>query len=283
MIGRFKFGLKHVIAIAALAFVGGVFGGILANHYEDEEPLLADKAYLEESSIVQAIRDVAPAVVSIVATQDLPLYREGVMDFDDTYYQETISDSDKKAADVKAAEARRISSGSGVVVSSDGRVLTNYHVVDDSDVSYSVIALDGTTYEVAEIEADRLHDIALLTLSVSDGGPSINLPMAQLGDSDQLQVGQHVIAIGNALATYSNTVTTGIISALNRTIAADSIDGDNGLTNLIQTDASIHPGNSGGPLVNLQGEVIGITTAVATGLDGIGFAIPSNDIVPLLN
>ncbi|MBN2306906.1 trypsin-like peptidase domain-containing protein [Candidatus Peregrinibacteria bacterium] len=251
-----------------------MLGSLITDCYKERfaAHLPSNQLISEESRIIQTIESITPSVVSVVATQDLPLYRESIMNFDDPYFQNTLYRS----------EGYRVSSGSGVFISDNGLVLTTYHVVDDPAVSYAVITHDGATYAVTKIEADQLHDIAFLTLTDAEGNPPAGLAAAKLGDSDQLQVGQRVIAIGNAFSTYSNTVTTGIISALNRSIAPDKIDGSNGLFNLIQTDASIHPGDSGGPLLNLSGEVIGITTAVAAGMDGIGFAIPSNDIIPLL-
>lgn len=271
---------RYLIFLAFLAVAGGVFGGFLAQNYgtTDEAPAeVTEKVYIEESSIIEAVKEVGPAVVSVVATRDLPLYKNSALNFDDSYFEGLIfgDSSDQEGG-------RKVSGGSGVVVSPNGLVLTNYHVVDNPESDYTVILNDGRNYDVANVQADQIHDIALLTLVDEEGNNPTDLPTANLGDSDQLQVGQHVIAIGNSLAKYSNTVTTGVISALNRSIAADSIDGDGSLINLIQTDASIHPGNSGGPLISLNGEVIGITTAVSASQESIGFAIPSNDISSIL-
>ena len=279
MFGRNRLQAKHVIPIVLLAFAGGVVGGFIALRYGPTAVFEPGDDVMRRSSVAEAIQKAGPAVVSVIATSDLPLYRESVMGFDDSYFEEMMSEL---SGHTGTNGGYPVSSGSGVLVAKNGLVLTNYHVVDDPDVRYSVITSDGEVYDVSDIRADQVHDLALLTIADPEGKRPAGLPTAIFADSGQLQVGQQVIVIGHALATYSNTVTTGIISALNRTIAADSIDGDNGLINLIQTDAAIHPGNSGGPLVNLDGEVVGITTAVATGFNGIGFAIPSNDIIPLL-
>lgn len=165
--------------------------------------------------------------------------------------------------------------GSGVVISKDGYVITNKHVVSASTGTIEVILSDGTSYDdVKFVGSDPTNDVSFLKIQ----GVS-NLASAELGDSSTMTVGQRVVAIGNALGEYQNTVTTGIISALGRPVTAADETGTvlESLENLIQTDAAINPGNSGGPLVNLNGEVIGINTAVASDAQGIGFAIPIND------
>lgn len=163
--------------------------------------------------------------------------------------------------------------GTGIIVSSDGYILTNKHVVNGAR-SVQVITLDGTTYEdVTVVGTDPLNDVAYL--KVKDGK---DLPAASLGDSNTVRVGQSVVAIGNALGQYQNTVTSGIISGTGRPIQAGDESGNQveTLTDLFQTDAAINSGNSGGPLLNMAGQVIGINTAVAQDAQGIGFAIPIN-------
>ncbi|MDO4872284.1 MAG: trypsin-like peptidase domain-containing protein [bacterium] len=162
--------------------------------------------------------------------------------------------------------------GTGVIATADGYIITNKHVVENSS-NISVILSDGTTYNKVRVVAkDPLNDIAYLKID----GVS-NLQPAELGDSKTLNIGQEVIAIGNALGQYDGTVTRGIISGVNRTVTASS-DGTGAnaetLSDMIQTDAAINSGNSGGPLVNAQGQVIGINTAVVTDAQGIGFALP---------
>lgn len=163
--------------------------------------------------------------------------------------------------------------GTGIIVSSDGYILTNRHVVSDAK-SVKVITTDGTTYEnVTVLGLDPLNDVAFLKINDASG-----LTAAQLGDSSTVRVGQSVVAIGNALGQYQNTVTSGIISGLGRPVQAGDGTGSatESLTDLFQTDASINPGNSGGPLLNMAGQVIGINTAVAQDAQGIGFSIPIN-------
>jgi len=166
--------------------------------------------------------------------------------------------------------------GSGVVIAPDGYVVTNNHVVE-GNASLSIITASGQKYDAELVGADDLSDLAVLRI-LGDPG----LPMAELGDSDALVQGQRVVAIGSALGEFKNTVTVGVISGLDR-----SIDMGEGfrMEGLIQTDAAINHGNSGGPLVNLQGQVIGINTLIIRGdgttldvAEGLGFAIPSNTV-----
>ena len=164
------------------------------------------------------------------------------------------------------------SAGTGVVLSKDGYILTNHHVIDGANKA-TVVTSDGKTYkDVKVIGSDPLNDIAFLKVENVD-----NLKPAVLGDSTTVRVGQSVVAIGNALGQYKNTVTSGIISGTGRSIRAGS-EGSNAktenLSDLIQTDAAINSGNSGGPLVNMAGQVVGINTAIATDAQGIGFVIP---------
>jgi S1-C subfamily serine protease len=168
--------------------------------------------------------------------------------------------------------------GTGIIISADGYIMTNKHVISDaSDVS--VVTSDGTTYDnVKVVGADPLNDVAFLKVA----GVS-NLKPAEIGDSSSIRIGQKVVAIGNALGQYQNTVTSGIISGTGRPVSAQAGETVETLTDLLQTDASINPGNSGGPLVNVAGQVIGINTAIASDATGIGFAIPINAAKGLMN
>ncbi len=169
--------------------------------------------------------------------------------------------------------------GSGFIISTDGLIITNRHVVDFPDADYIVLTNDGEEYTVEQIYRDPLNDLAILKIDAND------LPALPLGDSSQLQIGQTAIAIGTPLGQFNNTVTTGIISGLGRGITAGSpferfVEK---LDNVIQTDASISPGNSGGPLLNSDGQVIGVNTAVSAAGENIGFAIPSNVVSNLID
>lgn len=161
--------------------------------------------------------------------------------------------------------------GTGIIVGKDGLILTNKHVVSDTD-QVGIVLSDGTKYEnVKVLGADPLNDVAFLKVE----GVS-TLPAVELGDSSSIRVGQRVVAIGNSLGQYQNTVTSGIISGIGRPISAQAGDTIENLSDLIQTDAAINPGNSGGPLLNLNGQVIGINTAIIENAQGIGFSIPIN-------
>ncbi len=162
--------------------------------------------------------------------------------------------------------------GSGVIYDSHGWILTNRHVVEGSD-RLSVELNDGRVFEGRVYGIDTLTDLAIVKIDASD------LPVANLGHSSELKVGQLVVAIGSPLGTYSNSVTSGIVSAKGRTI---STDGNQNLNNLIQTDAAINPGNSGGPLLDAGANVVGINTAIAADSNGIGFAIPIDIARPIM-
>lgn len=197
-------------------------------------------------SVEDVVAKVSPSVVNIVGKRNVRGF------FGGTYEQK--------------------SSGTGFVIRSNGLIVTNRHVAVD-DAAYTVTTTAGRSYPAQVVARDTFNDLAVLKISAS------NLPIVELGDSKTLRVGQQVIAIGNALGEYQNTVTTGIISAIGRAITAGGIaSGSEQLDNVIQTDAAINPGNSGGPLVNLSGEVVGINTAVDIQGQSIGFAIPINDV-----
>ena len=169
--------------------------------------------------------------------------------------------------------------GTGIIVTNDGYVLTNKHVINGA-TSINVVLDDGTTYENVDLVAtDPLNDVAFLKIKDAS-----NLTPATLGDSKTLTVGQQVMAIGNALGQYQNTVTVGVVSGLGRSVTASDGSGYNTetLSDMIQTDAAINSGNSGGPLVNAAGEVIGINTATSTSAENMGFAIPISSVKGML-
>ena len=161
--------------------------------------------------------------------------------------------------------------GSGIIIDKQGHILTNYHVVDHAR-RLKVTLHDGKTFNAKVIGTDKLTDLAVLEIENHDNNSIDSIPSVELGDSGNLKVGQIVIAVGNPFGlTGGPTVTTGIISSLNR-----NIEFEDGILELVQTDAAINPGNSGGPLVNTNGEVIAINTAKIPYAHGIGFAVPVN-------
>jgi 2-alkenal reductase len=162
--------------------------------------------------------------------------------------------------------------GSGVIYDSNGWILTNHHVVEGGD-KFDVELKDGRVLSGKVYGIDTLTDLAIVKVEAT------GLPTAAIGESDSLKVGQLVVAIGSPLGTYSNSVTSGIVSAKGRSIVTD---GNDQLTNLIQTDAAINPGNSGGPLLDADGRIVGINTAIASNSNGIGFAIPIDIARPIM-
>lgn len=175
--------------------------------------------------------------------------------------------------------------GSGIIISEDGLILTNRHVVPAGTTSVSVTLADGTKYDDVEVvgrtSSGNSLDVAFIKIKDKKGK---ELKAAKLGDSSKMQVGNRVLAIGNALGQFQNTVTQGVISGFGRSIeVSDDNGGSESLSDLIQTDASINQGNSGGPLINMNGEVIGMNTAAGgQGAENLGFAIPVNDIQGLI-
>jgi serine protease Do len=162
--------------------------------------------------------------------------------------------------------------GTGIIVSADGYILTNNHVISGAS-TMNVVTSSGKSYSATLVKADTTHDLALLKINAT------GLPAATLGDSDSVQVGEDVVAIGNALGQFQNTVTQGIISATKRSVTAGdqgSFSASETLSGVFQTDAAINSGNSGGPLLDATGAVIGINTAVSSDAQNIGFAIPIN-------
>ncbi|PIZ27984.1 hypothetical protein COY43_02985, partial [Candidatus Berkelbacteria bacterium CG_4_10_14_0_8_um_filter_35_9_33_8] len=253
-----------IIANFVLGFVGGLMAlstvaqsGKLQNILGVKE--LTEKAktasvsnqkiVLEESSaIIDATKKVSDAVVSISTTNNITDF------FGQTYQQK--------------------GGGTGFIITSDGIIATNKHVVSEENADYTIITADGKSYKPKILAKDISSDLAVLKIEAN------GLPVVDLGDSSKLEVGQWVVAIGNALGEFDNTVTVGVISAKERQIKASSSPSGatEQLTGLLQTDAAINPGNSGGPLVNMAGQVIGVNTAIVGNAQNIGFAIPINSV-----
>ena len=166
----------------------------------------------------------------------------------------------------------QIGGGSGFIVESDGLVMTNKHVISDAKAEYTVILNDGRRFAAVVLSRDPINDVAILKI------PATKLPCIRLGDATKLELGQSVIAIGNALGIFKNTVSLGIVSGLSRSIAAQAEPDapSQEMRGLIQTDAAINPGNSGGPLVDKNACVVGVNAAIISGAQSIGFAIPVN-------
>jgi serine protease Do len=228
--------------------------GLSKNDYKGPAEIVGQKIVQEESETIDVIEKVSPSVVSVVVkTINFNLFSG-----DTTTYESGI--------------------GTGFIVDSNGLIITNSHVVNDPRSEYSVVLKDGTTYSVNKIHLDNYSDIAILEITAR------NLPTVEFGDSASLKVGQRAIAIGNALGKYDNTVTVGVVSGVAREVRASSGFGEEKVyENVIQTDAALNPGNSGGPLLNSSGQVIGVNVATTFGAENIGFAIPVNVVKPILS
>ncbi len=204
----------------------------------------------EENVVINVVKDASPSVVSVAISQVTLKRGEGLVD-----------------------EVNNI--GTGFIVDPNGIIVTNQHVVSDSSATYKVITSEGKEYEVVEILRDDNNDIAILKIDAK------SLPTLELGNSDSLVAGQTVIAIGTPLGEYAGSVTTGVISGLNRSVTTSS--GWFGVTtktyeDVIQTDAAVNSGNSGGPLISTEGKVIGINFATTSNADNISFALPINRV-----
>jgi len=227
----------------------------------------------EEETIIQVVENTTPAVVSIVVTKDVPIFRDFFGSPFDFFFDPFGDQFNRRTPEQNGTEKQKIGGGTGFFISDDGMIVTNKHVVADEDAEYTVFTQDGTEYEAYVMARDPLRDIAVIKIEGSD------FPMLELGSSDDLRVGQTVIAIGNSLGEFSNSVSRGIVSGLQRDVVAGSNFGrTEKLTDIIQTDAAINPGNSGGPLLDIHGRVIGVNTAVAQGAENVGFALPINPI-----
>ncbi|MCL5435469.1 MAG: trypsin-like peptidase domain-containing protein [Patescibacteria group bacterium] len=231
----------------------------------------------QDDLLTAAVAKAAPAVVSIVISKDVPqlevVYQNPFGDdpfFKDFNIQVPVYQQ-------KGTTYQKVGAGTGFLITADGYILTNKHVVSDDSADYTALTSDGKQYAAKVVYKDASNDIAVLKIEGS------GFATVGFGDSASLKLGQTVAAIGNALGEYNNSVSTGIISGLDRTISATSSDGSvETLSGVIQTDAAINPGNSGGPLLDLQGHVVGVNVATVTGSNSISFSIPINVVKPII-
>ena len=283
---------NSALSILILSFVAGFGGAVLALYVApeflpnitqpgkfvlEESPQIEEKGNGDaqytpqtagEGRIVGIVEAVSPSVVSVVATKDVPVFEQFfTQPFGDLFPNFKVPELRQNGI-----EEQEISAGSGFVAASN-IVVTNRHVVSDTTARYTVITNEGKKFDAEVIARDPIEDLAYLRVS------NLNLTVLPFGESNALIRGQTVIAIGNALGEFQNSVSTGVVSGLQRTITAGGPGAETEvLRELIQTDAAINPGNSGGPLLNLSGQVIGVNVARATNADNIGFAIPINHI-----
>ncbi|MBI2013391.1 MAG: trypsin-like peptidase domain-containing protein [Candidatus Colwellbacteria bacterium] len=261
------FTLLGGILLLSIAFVGvvGLKSIVPENQLQEsgeEIVYLSTEDY--EKTVISAVESAENSVVSVIVSKDLPVIER-------CPYSPAPGFNFFVPCE-KGTEKREVGGGSGFVVSPDGLVVTNKHVVADVKAEYTVLTNDGKKYEAQVLAKHPVLDIAVLKFIE----PPKDLKPAKLGDSSTIRLGQTSIAIGNALGEFRNTVSVGVVSGLSRNITASGNGGSEFIEDLIQTDSAINPGNSGGPLLNLKGEVIGINTAVALDAQNVGFAIPIN-------
>ncbi len=263
--------------------IAGLFGGFVGTKLEQQSlsnsinQVTQDvKVTNEESAITDVAAKASDSVVSIVITEDVPTYEN--YNFN-PYQNDPFNFFQQQQQNPTGTQQQEVGEGSGFIVSKDGLIITNRHVVESTTASYTVILNSGDKYTAKVLARDTLLDIAFIKIDAS------SLTPLDLGSSSSLKVGQTVVAIGNALGQFSNTVSSGIISGLKRNITAGDAAGGSTeqLSNVIQTDASINLGNSGGPLLDINGNVIGVNVAVASDAQNIGFAIPIDVVKDLLN
>jgi S1-C subfamily serine protease len=266
---------------AGVGFVGGVLGAGVAERLPHRqaggEVLLPQQS--SQEPVVDVVGRVSPAVVAVVVSKQVPKTEEIPFDpFGGGFFGPSPLRL-RLRQPTGETERRDIGGGSGFVVDSSGLLVTNRHVVSDTDAEYDVVFTSGERVKAAVVARDPVLDLAILKVDKKD------LPTVQLADTDDIKVGQTVIAIGNALAEFPNTVSVGVVSGLGRQIqAGDRSTGEvEVLDQVIQTDAGINPGNSGGPLLDLSGRAVGVNTAVAGGAENIGFAIPASEAARVLH
>lgn len=264
-----------LVSVLASALTGFLGGGIAYSYIDRVQDINSQSSNLniseEQSAIIDLVEKSNQSVVSISISKKIQVRRQFPFDyFFDILPQETPSQN--------LEENTTIAGGTGFIVSSDGLIVTNKHVVSDPSATYKVLFNDGSE---AKAEIKTLHptqDLAIIKVDKN------NLKPVEFADSDKLKVGQTAVAIGNALGEFDNTVSRGVISGLRRSIvASDNMGNTEQLSQVIQTDAAINQGNSGGPLLDINSKVVGVNVATAEGAQSIGFAIPSNVVVRMID
>ena len=273
-------------------FAGGKLSSLLAGSNSSQSSEATKQNIVQEdSAIIDVVKKTSPAVVSIVISKNVSDNQNFQNFFDDPFnlfFGQGNGggdgsggggvDGNNNSGNSNGSQEQTVGGGTGFFITSDGLIVTNRHVVDDSTASYTVVTNDSKKYSAKVLAIDPINDIAIVKISGS------SFPILKLGNSNQVQVGETVIAIGNSLGQFSNTVSRGIISGLQRNVTAGGDAGQTErLTNIIQTDAAINLGNSGGPLLDINGNVIGINVAIAQGAQNIGFAIPADQIKKVVN
>jgi serine protease Do len=273
-----------VIALAGAAFVGAVCGAVtsllvatsfqpLLSHLNPNDSQRAVESKIvemieEESAAIAVVKKVTPAVVSIVVKKERGSRNNIQNGFNvgPFFFSQPVVEGEDDSSELVS-----VGGGTGFFITEDGYVLTNRHVVNVPDAKFVIVTNDNVEIPATLVDIDPFQDIAILDVEGQ------GFPIVELGDSDKIRIGSTVIAIGNTLSEFRNTVTKGVISGINRRITTGNSVSTEIIEKAIQTDAAINPGNSGGPLINLLGEVVGINTAVSFDGQAVGFAIPINE------
>lgn len=270
---------KLIVLVVSLILFLGVWSGVekyasqvsqvFQKNFSSPKETEKVKVITEESVVIDVVKKHGPSVVTV--SEEVASSDSSAFDFGPFYFFGAPSQ------DNQPSQPQNI--GSGFIVDASGFIVTNKHVVSDTNSKYQIITINDKKYDVQKVYRDPLNDVAILKIDPNQHAGE-KLKPVEMGDSSRLQVGQFVIAIGTALGEFRNTVTTGVISGLGRGITAGSeFQGfAERLDNVIQTNAAINPGNSGGPLLNSSGQVIGVNTAIAQSGQNIGFALPINVI-----
>jgi len=276
-------GLSGAIAAGIVMFVLiNYFAPKPVENIQNNQPVKQEQQAVvtgsQEELVVQAVEKATPAVVSIIITKDVPKLEQYFETYQDPFGNDLFNQGfglnglnfQIPQYRQNGTEKKEVGGGSGFIVSADGYIVSNRHVVDDATAEYTVILNDGTKHPATVVARDSIEDVAVLKIEATD------LPFLNFGDSDGIKLGQTVIAIGNPLLEFNNSVSVGVVSGLSRSITAGGMfTKPENLDGVIQTDAAINPGNSGGPLLNLKGDVIGMNVAIANG-QNISFSLPAN-------
>ena len=281
--------LLIALLAGAAAGVGGAYWFIERPLPVDSLPLVSTSSTMippvamrsqDEEQTIEVVRRTSPAVVAITITKEIDPRAQRPQalfpDFLDDPFSQFFRTPVTPAPSTGEKQRVIVGGGSGFFVSQDGYIVTNKHVVSETNAEYTVITPDQKKHLAKVLALDPTLDLAILKVE------GIDFPFLQLGNSDELIVGQSVIAIGNALAEFQNTVTKGVVSGLNRRLEAGSRTGTEVIEQAIQTDAAINFGNSGGPLLDLHGRVVGVNTAISQGGQSLGFALPSTVVAHAL-
>jgi len=263
-----------LVSVLASALTGFLGGGIAYSYIDRVQNTNTQTSNLniseEQSAIIDVVEKSNQSVVSISISKQIQVRRQSPLDY---FFGIPLQENYNQGSD----DTQTIGGGTGFIVSSDGLIVTNKHVVSDPSATYKVLFNDGSEVKAEIKTIHPTQDLAIIKVDKKDLKP------VEFADSEQLKVGQTAIAIGNALNEFDNTVSRGVISGLRRSIvASDNMGNSEQLSQVIQTDAAINQGNSGGPLLDINSKVIGVNVATAQGAQSIGFAIPSNVVVKMI-